>query len=47
MTLSRLGINEESRYKTQFPSIATVDGCATQCLQDAACTQFVWSLEGG
>ena len=30
-------------------NLCTVAGCAAQCLQDDACTQFVWALpiEGG
>ena len=37
------------QYKTQFPAITSPSECATQCLQDAACTQFVWAVpsEGG
>jgi len=37
------------QYKTQFPAITSVAGCAAQCLEDDACTQFVWALpiEGG
>jgi len=32
------------QYKTQFPAITTPAGCATQCLSDPVCTQFVWAL---
>jgi hypothetical protein len=34
------------QYKMQFPAVMTPGGCATQCLEDAACTQFVWALPG-
>ena len=32
------------QYKTQFPAITDVAGCATECLDDPLCTQFVWAL---
>lgn len=34
------------QYPDQFPGITTVAGCAAQCLQDSACSQFVWALPG-
>ena len=34
------------QYKNQYPDITTPAGCATQCLQDRQCTQFVWALPG-
>ena len=33
-------------YPLKYPNIVTPSACASQCLNDTACTQFVWALPG-
>lgn len=34
------------QYKITYPAVGTRASCAVECLQDSACTAFVWALPG-